>query len=156
VPTSAPVEPFSPATGLGRKRLVGWEALAVSRVVETEEKRFEYSHPAIGYASEPVDLGLQVDDACRFVPTLKGGAVVGSKLLFDHGDSLPRVVVKPPEGPKIGAKQPVSETMIFRLHWIGFSGRVGLVPEHEIPRFTPDCTARHWRALLFVGLLLRK
>jgi hypothetical protein len=23
--------------------------------------------------------------------------------------------------------------------------------ETQIPRFTPDCTARHWRALLFLG-----
>jgi hypothetical protein len=56
-----------------------------------------------------------------------------------------------PEGPKIGAKQPVSERVIFRLHWIGFWGKVGLATEHEIPRFTPDCTARHWRALLFLS-----
>jgi hypothetical protein len=41
--------------------------------------------------------------------------------------------------------------MIFRLHRIGFWGKVGLATEHEIPRFTPDCTARHWRALLFLG-----
>jgi hypothetical protein len=55
-----------------------------------------------------------------------------------------------PEGPKIGAKQPVSESIIFRLHRIGFWGKVGF-SRHEIPRFTPDCTARHWRALLFLG-----
>jgi hypothetical protein len=28
---------------------------------------------------------------------------------------------------------------------------VRLATEHEFSRFTPDCTACHWRALLFVG-----
>jgi hypothetical protein len=60
-----------------------------------------------------------------------------------------------PEGPKIGANQPVSESMIFRLQWIGFWGKVGF-SRHEIPRFTPDCTARHWRALLFLGFAYSK
>jgi len=48
---------------------------------------------------------------------LQGRAILGPELLLDHGSSLLEGLwVNRLEGPKIGAKQPVSETMIFRLH----------------------------------------
>jgi hypothetical protein len=56
-----------------------------------------------------------------------------------------------PEGPKIGAKQPVSEKMIFRLLRALISGKVVLFRNDFSPVHT-GITARHWRALLFLGL----
>jgi hypothetical protein len=57
------------------------------------------------------------------------------------------------KGPKIGAKQPVSENMIFRLHWAAFWERFALAEGNELLRFAGS-TARHWRALLFVGFAI--
>jgi hypothetical protein len=54
-------------------------------------------------------------------------------------------------GRESAQNNPLAKTLLFRLHWLGFWGRVGLVKGTTFPLFTLDCTARHWRALLFLG-----
>src|SRR5271170_3834641 len=57
-----------------------------------------------------------------------------------------------PEGPETGANQPVSENRWFSLdaHSDFWEARSCT---NEIPGFVPDSTARHWRALLFLGFV---
>jgi hypothetical protein len=83
---------------------------------------------------------------------LKGRAVVGAELLLDHSDVLLGVVDKPPGGSRKSAQNnPLAKTCFFACIGSGFRGKSVLPQTYEFPRFTPDCTARHWRALLFVG-----
>jgi hypothetical protein len=65
--------------------------------------------------------------------------------------------VNPPGGSRKSAQNgPLAEACFFRSTRALILGKFGLATEHQIPRITPDCTARLW-ALLFLGFLqLRK
>jgi hypothetical protein len=56
-----------------------------------------------------------------------------------------------PEGPEIGAKLPVAETVLFPLDLGSVFGGKSILRQIEIPPVLTGITARHWRALLFVG-----
>jgi len=56
------------------------------------------------------------------------------------------------EGPKIGAKRPGGGTVFFPLDSGADFGESRSCDRTSFPRFTPDCTARHWRAFAVSGL----
>ena len=62
------------------------------------------------------------------------------------------VASRPSRGAGNRRKTPVAETCFFRLTWVLISGRVGLATDRLSPVST-GITARHWRALLFLGCL---
>jgi hypothetical protein len=63
------------------------------------------------------------------------------------------LVTTRPEGPETGANQPVSENGMFSLDARSEFWEARSCLHTEIPGFVPDSTARHWRALLFLGFV---
>jgi hypothetical protein len=122
-----------------------------ARIVEAKEKNFINSHPAVGNTAQAVDLGLKAHDTRGPVAALQGRAVLGPELFLDHGDSLREWWLNRPEGAENRRKATRERKYDFSLASDRFLGESRSCEGNEIPRFTPDCTARHWRALLFLG-----
>src|ERR1022692_4731248 len=64
------------------------------------------------------------------------------------------VVDKPPGGAEKSAQNNPLAKVHFSLASDRVLGESRSCRRNEIPRFTPDCTARHWRALLFLGYVV--